>query len=369
MIQYDKGKIREHLSHDNIYDLLQEFGGDPERTDFGIVSATICHNSPGEGSRKLYYYNNTGLFKCYTGCDEIFDPFDLVIKVMKIQKNKEFSLVDAMRFISFRFKLTEVEIFNEEDNFQLEDWKFLENYLRIQSLSNSSIPVIQLKEYDKEILSRLNYNIKLVPWLNENISQEVIDRNKIGYFPAHNQITIPHFDIDNRFIGLRGRTLTQEDGELYGKYRPLIINKQLFNHPLGMNLYNLNNSKENIKRMGKVVIFEAEKSVLKAQSYFGFNNDIYVACCGSSLTAYQVQLLLDNGAKEICVAYDRQFQEIGDKEFLHLKANLMKLYNKYKNYATISFIFDKEMITDYKDSPIDLSPEIFLKLFKERIIL
>ena len=116
MIQYDKGKIRESLTHDNIFDLLQEFGGDPERTDFGIVSATICHNAPGEGSRKLYYYNNTGLFKCYTGCDDIFDPFDLVIKVMKIQKGKEFTLVDAMRFISFRFKLTEVEVFDESDD-------------------------------------------------------------------------------------------------------------------------------------------------------------------------------------------------------------------------------------------------------------
>ena len=57
---------------------------------------------------------------------------------LKIQKNKVFTLVDAMRFISFRFKLTEVELFNEEDTFQLEDWKFLENYLRIQSLSNSA---------------------------------------------------------------------------------------------------------------------------------------------------------------------------------------------------------------------------------------
>ena len=47
----------------------------------------------------------------------------------------------------------------------------------------------------------------------------------------------------------------------------------------------------------------------------------------------------------------------------------MKLYNKYKNYVTISFIFDKEMITDYKNSPIDEGKDKFLKLFKERIIL
>ena len=73
--------------------------------------------------------------------------------------------------------------------------------------------------------------------------------------------------------------------------------------------------------------------------------------------------------EEIIIAFDRQFQEIGDKEFLHLKNNLLKIRAKYKNFLKISFIFDKKMITGYKDSPIDCGPEIFMKLFKERIIL
>jgi hypothetical protein len=80
-------------------------------------------------------------------------------------------------------------------------------------------------------------------------------------------------------------------------------------------------------------------------------------------------MLLDAGAKEIVIAFDRQFQEIGDNEFKRLKANLLKIKDKYKNYALISFIFDKNMITRYKDSPIDLGPDIFLQLFKERIVL
>ena len=70
MLVYDKIKIREALTSENVFDLLQEFGGDPGREVFGFTSATICHNPPGEGSRKLYYYENTGLFKCFTGCDE-----------------------------------------------------------------------------------------------------------------------------------------------------------------------------------------------------------------------------------------------------------------------------------------------------------
>jgi hypothetical protein len=75
MINYDKSQIKEQLSLDNIFDLLTEWGGDPEYSSFGLLSTTICHNAPGEGSRKLYYYENSGLFKCYTGCDETFDIF------------------------------------------------------------------------------------------------------------------------------------------------------------------------------------------------------------------------------------------------------------------------------------------------------
>ena len=82
-----------------------------------------------------------------------------------------------------------------------------------------------------------------------------------------------------------------------------------------------------------------------------------------------MKMLLDSGAKEIIIAFDRQFQEIGDAEFKRLTKKLMNLNQKYKNEVLISFIFDKNMITSYKASPIDEGKEKFLKLFKERIIL
>ena len=105
------------------------------------------------------------------------------------------------------------------------------------------------------------------------------------------------------------------------------------------------------------------------QTYFGEENDISVASCGSNISAYQIQMLVDAGAEEIIIAFDRQFQTLGDKEFKHLVKNLRKLHEKYKNYATISFIFDKKMITGYKSSPIDAGRDIFLQLFKDRVFL
>ena len=56
MITYDKNEIREYLNIEDIYNLVQEWGGEPEYTDFGILSTTICHNLPGEGSKKLYFF-------------------------------------------------------------------------------------------------------------------------------------------------------------------------------------------------------------------------------------------------------------------------------------------------------------------------
>ena len=367
MLVFDKLKIREALTDENIYDLLQEWGGDPSRDTFGYVSATICHNPPGEGSRKLYYYENTGLFRCYTGCDSYFDIFELTTKVAKIQWDKEFDLNDAVRWIAQKFGFSG-DHENRPEEEDLDDWKYLANYERIQDITVKDNSII-LKEYDKSILERFNYEVKIGPWLREGISQAAIEQAQVGYYPGGDQITIPHFDKDGRFIGLRGRTLCADEGERFGKYRPMKINKELYNHPLGMNLYGLNWSKNNINVIKKAIIFESEKSVLMYGSYFGIDNNISVACCGSSISAYQIQMLMDAGAEEIIIAFDRQFQDIGDNEFKHLKSNLLKLRNKYKNYVNISFIFDKNKITEYKSSPIDEGPEKFLQLFKERIVL
>ena len=368
MIDYNKSEIKKNLTVEQIFEIIDEFGGNPIITDFGLISATIRHNPPGSGSRKLYYYATNQMFHCYTGgCENSsFDIFDLIIKVYNIQKNIIIDLNQAVRWIAARFHIAGQTADIEEET--LADWELFANYDRIQEIEVNELSV-QLKEYDASILKHFNYNVLIEPWLKEGISQEAIDNAMIGYYPGGDQITIPHFDVEGRFIGLRGRTLCTEEGNLYGKYRPLKINKQLYNHPLGMNLYNLHRSKKNIATMKKAIIFESEKAVLQLQSMIGFNADISVACCGSNVSAFQMQQLINAGANEIIIGFDRQFQTIGDEEFKRLKAKLLQLYNKYKNYALISLIFDKNMITNYKSSPTDEGLDKFMTLFEERIIL
>ena len=366
MITYNKSEVRQKLALDQIFQLVEDWGGEPMYTDFGFISSTICHNKPGEGSKKLYYYTNTDLFTCYTGCAGSFDIFELLIRVAHIQWNKEYDLNDAVRYIAIRFGLAGYAELDQEES--LLDWQTFDSYDRIDKLEIKDYH-IELKPYDNTILQNLNYNVIIKPWEDENISREVIHHAQIGYFPPTGQITIPHFDINGNFIGLRGRTLVKADAELYGKYRPMVIGKTQYNHPLGMNLYNLNNSKNNIQQVHIAICFEAEKSCLKYQTYFGIDNDISVACCGSNISAYQVQLLLDCGAHELVIAFDRQWQEKNDNEYKHYIKNLEKLNERFKNNINISIIYDRNMLTGYKDSPIDLDKEIFLKLFKERIRL
>ena len=362
----DKDKLKEELTIENIFSIVGQLGGDPIYSSFGFISKTICHNPANQGSYKLYFYKNTQLFKCYTGCNEIFDIFELIIKVKKIQENLTFDLPKAMNFLVSLLDL-KGDIYST--NTSSEDLVILNNYERILNLNYENQNIL-LEEYDKKILQSLQYPI-IPDWEKEGISRETMKRNLIGYYLGEDQITIPHFDKDNRFIGLRGRFVVSDDADRYGKYRPLRVNGVMYSHPLGLNLYNLNNSQENIKKFKKVIVFESEKATLSYQSYVGKENDISVAVCGFSISAYQMKLLLDLNPEEIIIAFDRQFLEPnkGDLEFQKLEKNFISLSKKYSHFTKISFIFDKNKLTDYKDSPIDKGWDIFIKLFKERIYL
>ena len=84
MKKYDKDKIKNSLTLEQVFDLVSELGGEPLINNGYFTAQTICHNHPGDGSHKLYYYDNTKLFRCYTECNDTFDIFELVCKVKNI---------------------------------------------------------------------------------------------------------------------------------------------------------------------------------------------------------------------------------------------------------------------------------------------
>jgi hypothetical protein len=370
MYEYDKDGLKNSLSIDQVAEYVAELGGEPYEKNGVLLCKTICH---GGESHKLYYYPNTTLFKCYTDCGgEAFDIFELTRKVLsrerpKAREDSKWSLPEAIDYVAQYFHFAPNQKVDTELLSITDELELFEKYDRIKDI-NINTQEVELKEYDGAFLKHLPHpNIQ--PWIDEGITQEVMNQAGICYDPKNQGIVIPHYDINNRLIGIRERTLIQEQAETYGKYMPARIAGKMYNHPLSFSVYNLNHSKENIQKIKKAIVFESEKSCLKYRSFFGEENDISCAICGSSFIQYQAWLLINQGAKEIVVALDHDFTDLSSEVAQRQIKNLKQIHNKYGKFVTISFLWDKENLLGYKDSPIDKSKEVFLELYKNRINL
>ena len=377
---YDKDVIKNNLTIEQVRDLIAELGGEPQVNGDVILCKTICH---GGNSHKLYYYDNTKLFRCYTGCSEpTFDIFELVRKVkskeirvvevktregLQLAKSDEMVLPQAIQYVAQYFGYAPSERIDETPTSIDADLQYLENYDRINNISLET-KIVELKTYDGSFLKNLP-RPRIEPWIKDGISQEIMDFYEICYDPKNCGIVIPHRDVNGRLIGIRERTLIKENAELYGKYRPMKLNKQMYNHPLSFALYGLYQNQENIKRVKKAFVFESEKSVLQYATMFGQENNIAVAICGSSFIQYQAWLLINMGIQEIIVGLDKQYQELNDDEHKKLVRNLKGIHNKYGQFVTISYLFDKENLLSYKASPTDEGKEKFLQLYNNRVNL
>ena len=249
MYKYDKDTLKENLTIEEVFDLVSELGGEPIMGNGIFTARTICH---GGDSHKLYYYPNTHLFHCYTGCgDASFDIYDLVLRVNKTAGIQNFSLPRAIAFVAKYFGYT-AETFDFEDNQEAnEDWQIINNFKRNKEKTQPQI--IELKVYDNKVLRYLPHP-RISPWEKEGIKFDIMESRGICYDPINEGIVIPHYDINGNLIGIRERTLIKEN-EINGKYKPAYLGGKLFNHPLGFSLYNLNNSKKAISYFQKAIVF------------------------------------------------------------------------------------------------------------------
>lgn len=354
-MSYNKDEVKEQITIEDVYDLLEYLGAEPEMFNTYITALTICH---GGDSHKLYYYDNTALFKCFTGSCGTFDIFELVQKVKQIDDLNQ-AVYFIVNFFNLQSRLT------DNSEFDIEDYKILSNFKRQGEIEPRSWEKISLSELPD--LIRYYPQPRILNWEREGISYDITKYMGIRYDPINGNIIIPHYDMDHRLIGIRQRTLIQE-AEIYGKYRPARIGGQLCNHPLAFNLYGFDKAKDNIENMQLAIVVESEKSVLQYMSYFGVRSNICVAVCGSSISRYQFQLLLNTGVKEIVLGLDKDFQEMYSKEYDENLKKIDKLYEKFSAEVAISVLFDRYNLLGYKNSPLDCGKEAFLYLWRNRVI-
>lgn len=345
MIDYKT--IIEELKPEKIKELLYTLGAEEviEKPGYFITN-TICHNEE-NGSLKLYYYFNSHLFQCYTECgpQSIFQ----FLKNYYETRGIEYDWYNDVYQV-----ILDCSNFNIIDNFKTPKYKGIRNRYVYKKIP-------QLQTYPKGLLDCF---IKFYPpeWITDGISKATMDKFNIRYSSIQNKIIIPHYDYMGHLVGIRGRALNEWEIENVGKYMPVQIENKWYSHPLSLNLYGLNLTKETIKQKGICYIFESEKSVMQCD---GFQMDnCSVAVCGSQLNKWQIKLLLKLcKPKEIVVCFDKEEQPPMDNYF----NKLYRICQKYSNYANFSFIYDRENLLEMKDSPSDRGEEIFKKLLEKRV--
>lgn len=356
-MSYDKDDVKNVLTFDDIMNILDFLGAEPEDKGDVIVCRTICH---GGHSKKLYYYSNTKMFHCYTGCQPAsFDIFELLKKVRGYDLNT--AILYVIRFFNLEWKIDEVD-----NLLSKEDWNTVNRY---KELSEIKVSHEKIKLPQKEINLEHYPKPHILNWEKEGITKEVCDYMNIHYDPTIGAIIIPHTDEDGNIIGVRQRTLIKSE-EDKGKYRPWKHGSELLNHPLAFNLYGYHEAKDTIRKMGLALVFEGEKAVMQYLSYFGLANDLAVAVCGSNISKYQMNMLVDGGAKEVCVGFDADWEHPGDEKWKQVVAKWQKIYDKYNGKCNLSFLYDStgELIYN-KMSPTDAGKDVFLELWRNRIFL
>lgn len=348
----DYKQIIDNLDINSIVELMKKLGADRyEEKEKFFIFPTICHNiNSAEASMKLYLYKDTKLFVCYTSCSTMS-----IFKFLKTYY--ETRQIEYDWFEDIYNVVLNCGNFRPKEGFDTIQYQSLKERYRIKKKT------VELQKYPSGILDMFMKNYP-VEWLNDGISRRAMDKYNIKYSVSQNKIIIPHYDINNNLIGIRGRALNEWEIENIGKYMPIQIEKKWYTHPLSLNLYGLNHTKENIKKYGICYIGEAEKFCLQSES-FSFPN-CSCAVCGSQFNKYQLDILMKNcRPKEIVICFDKEEKNKEDKYFF-------KLYNlckKYINYCKMSFIYDNDNLLKLKESPTDCGENIFKKLLEKRIIV
>lgn len=356
----DFKELRNQLSDEMVKSILAQFNVEPVReTSDTIVFPTCCHNLEG-GSPKLFYYKNTKLFRCFTECAASFDIFTLLQK-MYLLRGKEISLRQAV-------SLCDLDASDIAATAQGFSESIIEELKYMQELNNTYVPTIEsFQHYDRKILRKFAFDyMGLMPWIEEGISIEALQKFNIKANATQQSIIIPNFDYDGNLIGVRARYFKPEDVKK-GKYRPLYYDNTLFNHPTGRTFYGIFENHAAIERKKICVIFEGEKSVLLYDSIYGSSNNIALATLGQNITRDHIQYLLKMGVKHIILAYDTDYEDY--EQLADVEKKYIEKGRILSPYFNVSILMDYDFLLPYKSSPIDGGKEIFEKLLKDRRII
>lgn len=323
-----------------------------------LIMPTGCHNEIiGTAKHKLYYYEDSKKFHCYTCCGSM-NPFEFVVQ--------------AYRTRGIKYSLSNAAIIIE----RIIQERLRDGFAIVTPPSNVKKEIEEdwhksLTEYNPSIMNCFSRNKKyLKVWEKEGISFDAMDKFGIKFDMIRNRMVIPIYDDKGVFVGAKVRNFNQEDIENGRKYMPLIHNNEIYTYDKGKILYGLNFNKKNIKNAKRAIIFESEKSTILYESLYVGNKAVSIG--GSNVSIYQAELLKQYKVETVVLALDNDYSllpnENGEYDKYFGLYKMLKEANKLDAKGfNVEIVYDWEQsFLENKDAPIDKGREIWNKLYRNR---
>ena len=346
----DIASLKSQLTDDRIIELMDAMGAPLMKADSNnLIFPSICHHGADCQSHKprLYYYIESQSWFCFV-CHFSGDTISLVQHVKHLDFNQA---------VSYICSVLHLQVGQIEQNEQIDNWAELRRFL-----PNAEPEPDKLLTYDKSILSLFDH---LYPqeWLDYGISADVLDKFGIGWYARQACISIPVI-FNGQLVGVRGR-YTREQDVAKGKYRPICtLDGTVLRLATSQVMYGYDQNKAAIEKSRQVVLFESEKSVLKAPS-FGIDNAL--AVFGSNISKQHIQLLLELGVNDVVLAFDSDYKQVGDDEFKFFVVKMKKLAAKLTPYFSVSIVYNNQGYDMYKCNMMDIPYEQAMKLWESRV--
>lgn len=358
MGKIDVKKLKKSLSLSH-YSLILDKLGIPifskSNTEWRCFSGDRHKNSY-DGGTNLVFYPDTKIFTSFSA-GRSYDCISLVQTRLNLL-GQTCSFLDACNWILEKTGLDPTKIAKPLTNSHVYDWSELERFVRVRKYGN------QLPEYNRNIIDTLP---PLYPqaWIDEGISEETMAKYQIRYYERCNQTVIPCFDEEARLIGVRVRNWDKDRVE-QAKYMPLItLDGQCYKFNTNQVFYGINYNKPEIERIGKVIIVESEKAVMKLDTYMGRHN-IALGMYGSNLGIQRRNQLIKMGVNTVSYVVDNDFIGQDDEFFEQWREKIQHFIKLWDGFCRIEIVWDNLGLLGPKENATDRDKETWDKLWESR---
>lgn len=189
-------------------------------------------------------------------------------------------------------------------------------------------------------------------WVEEGISEEIQKKYDIRIDERGSRWLIPIRNDEGQIISLKARTYIKNWHELgltkFTHYKKIGNNDLLFGYYF---------NKESIISHDEIILFEGEKSVMKASTY-GYDWCCSIGC--KTINPFLFKKILKIRCSNIVIALDKDASR--DEMYSEAK-KLSKYFNVYIIIDTQNLLGDKNL----KNAPIDCGKETWEKLYNSKI--